>query len=302
MLTSQLLTLQLLCLTRLSLGDDAALSVCSPGCLHGGKCLIDPKTKLPYCECPPLGDLGLYYRGKSCQTEAVRCDSSLWCENGGTCTKLENGEEGFKCTCPHEFQGSKCQTPVAPCGSGLWCANGGSCVFSDEANSTICKCPSTHAGTYCEKMVEPQELGVPAEPNSNFTSPVEVPSKFRREDEKTKYFKLFFCILGGLIVIWILALTLVHYAKERKMSSLHRRHSCKLVERLPFDAEAANSLEDGADRPFPRSMQLQMSPHCHALSLGIPSEGSSTKSLVEAAHLNGTSPERRTMNVDNGNH
>lgn len=52
---------------------------------------------------------------------------------------------------------------MTPCGIGgasdLWCANGGVCENSPEVNGTICKCPSTHAGTNCETLVEPQDLG-----------------------------------------------------------------------------------------------------------------------------------------------
>ncbi|GJP39642.1 hypothetical protein CLOM_g23990 [Closterium sp. NIES-68] len=192
--------------------------VCEPGCLHNGTCKLSPKIKEPECECQPYDrDTGLYFRGKSCQTEAVRCNATWWCENGGKCVAM--GAQGFLCSCPHKFQGSKCQTPVVACGTGLWCANGGVCVFSEEANATICKCPSTHTGASCQTLVEPQDFGPSEQLRTNFTSPLIIPSNSTLDflvDERDKYFHTFFALLGALVFVWVVSLCFVYHSHERR--------------------------------------------------------------------------------------
>lgn len=84
---------------------DAGELVCEPGCLHGGICQLDPQTKAPSCMCPlPDPTTGSYFRGSSCQTEAIRCNATWWCENGGTCTPDPSESDLFSCTCPPKFQ------------------------------------------------------------------------------------------------------------------------------------------------------------------------------------------------------
>ncbi|CAI7854520.1 unnamed protein product, partial [Closterium sp. NIES-53] len=195
--------------------------VCEPGCLHNGTCKLSPKTKEPECVCQPYDhETGLYFRGKSCQTEAVRCNATWWCENGGRCVAM--GAQGFLCSCAHKFQGSKCQTPVVACSTGLWCANGGMCVFSEEANATICKCPSTHTGASCQTLVEAQDFGPSEQLRTNFTSPLIIPSNSTLDllvDERDQYFHTFFALLGALVFVWLVSLCFVYHSRERRRSS-----------------------------------------------------------------------------------
>ncbi|CAI5978135.1 unnamed protein product [Closterium sp. NIES-65] len=266
--------------------------VCEPGCLHNGTCKLNPKTKEPECECQPYDhETGLYFRGKSCQTEAVRCNGTWWCENGGKCVAM--GAQGFLCSCPHKFQvrlplpyivrestrtagyaisdgrpvvpllvpsqvpdepsGEKtggmrkgfsarahissrapsvrrlcgglqhgALTPVVACSTGLWCANGGMCVFSEEANATICKCPSTHTGASCQTLVEAQDFGPSEQLRTNFTSPLIIPSNSTLDlivDERDKYFHTFFALLGALVFVWVVSLCFVYHSRERRRSS-----------------------------------------------------------------------------------
>lgn len=98
--------------------------VCEPGCLHGGICQLDAKTKEPGCLCPlPDAESGVYFRGSSCQTQAVRCNSTFWCENEGSCQKLDDapaGEEHYACSCLAGFQvRTECQTSLTLCHSRL---------------------------------------------------------------------------------------------------------------------------------------------------------------------------------------
>ncbi|CAI5956967.1 unnamed protein product, partial [Closterium sp. NIES-65] len=118
--------------------------------------------------------------------------------------------------------GSKCQTPVVACSTGLWCANGGMCVFSEEANATICKCPSTHTGASCQTLVEAQDFGPSEQLRTNFTSPLIIPSNSTLDlivDERDKYFHTFFALLGALVFVWVVSLCFVYHSRERRRSS-----------------------------------------------------------------------------------
>ncbi|CAI5520303.1 unnamed protein product [Closterium sp. Naga37s-1] len=149
----------------------------------------------------------------------------------------------------HGSLGSKCQTPVVACSTGLWCANGGMCVFSEEANATICKCPSTHTGASCQTLVEAQDFeeanaickcpsthtgascqtlveaqdfGPSEQLRTNFTSPLIIPSNSTLDlivDERDKYFHTFFALLGALVFVWVVSLCFVYHSRERRRSS-----------------------------------------------------------------------------------
>lgn len=82
-------------------------SLCQPGCLNRGTCDINILTKEATCTCPPPDlETSIYFRGSSCQTEAVRCNETFWCENGGVCQAgLGSGE--FTCSCTGAFQVKK---------------------------------------------------------------------------------------------------------------------------------------------------------------------------------------------------
>ncbi|CAI5526872.1 unnamed protein product [Closterium sp. Naga37s-1] len=119
-------------------------------------------------------------------------------------------------------RGSKCQTPVVACSTGLWCANGGMCVFSEEANATICKCPSTHTGASCQTLVEAQDFGPSEQLRTNFTSPLIIPSNSTLDllvDERDQYFHTFFALLGALVFVWLVSLCFVYHSRERRRSS-----------------------------------------------------------------------------------
>ena len=79
-------------------------SLCQPGCLNRGTCDMNILTKEASCTCPPPDlETSIYFRGSSCQTEAVRCNETFWCENGGVCQAgLGSGE--FTCSCTGAFQ------------------------------------------------------------------------------------------------------------------------------------------------------------------------------------------------------
>ncbi|GBG87865.1 hypothetical protein CBR_g46021 [Chara braunii] len=203
-------------------GVAAVPSVQSPRtceCLNGGQCTDGPLgagRAPPVCTCPEANATNPhYFRGTLCQTPAVRCNDTWWCENGGICDRIA---DGFKCNCTGSFQGVKCATPVQMCDENVWCANGGQCGTS-ESNRTICKCPSTHTGANCEREIEDQDLeallNVTATTNS--TLPVQpLPTEGNSIQDKAKYVRVFFLMLGALLLIWAVSFGIVQYRRRLK--------------------------------------------------------------------------------------
>ena len=81
-----------------------SVSLCQPGCLNHGTCEANPLTKEASCTCPQADSgTSIYFRGSSCQIEAVRCNETFWCENGGLC-QASSGSQEFTCACTGAFQ------------------------------------------------------------------------------------------------------------------------------------------------------------------------------------------------------
>eukprot|EP00897_Mesotaenium_endlicherianum_P010086 jgi/Mesen1/9105/ME000058S08597 len=220
--------------------------VCEPECLNGGTCLIDPNSRLPVCICPQESKSGFYYRGTSCQISAVKCNETWWCENAGQCV-AQTSEGSFSCSCPLAFEGPKCQTPVQICGDGLWCANGGLCEASEaDLGRSICKCPSTHTGVNCQTLVEPQELGGPPVRELDSSG---LPGGDFASEERSKYSRIFFGMLVGLLLVWGVAYALVNQQPRKKirLRSGHYRlnpiREGQVVTRLDVDVEAQEHVK-----------------------------------------------------------
>ena len=87
-----------------SASNRTSASLCQPGCLNHGTCDINFLTKEAVCTCPPPDPkTSIYFRGSSCQTEAVRCNETFWCENAGVCQAGLDSRE-FTCSCAGAFQ------------------------------------------------------------------------------------------------------------------------------------------------------------------------------------------------------
>ncbi|XVE77171.1 hypothetical protein DITRI_Ditri13aG0040300 [Diplodiscus trichospermus] len=112
---------------------------CQTGsCNSNGACICnvpDPSTILDG-DRPFLG-------GKFCDEEMTMCDgsNSFWCENGGICEEIVQGEE-YSCKCPPGYGGERCEHHGAPCGR-IFCFHGAECM----AESNACECPHNWKGS-----------------------------------------------------------------------------------------------------------------------------------------------------------
>ncbi|XVF80106.1 hypothetical protein PTKIN_Ptkin15bG0043800 [Pterospermum kingtungense] len=114
-------------------------SRCKTGsCNSAGNCICnlpDPSTILDG-DRPFLG-------GKFCDEEMTMCDgtNSFWCENGGICEEIVQGED-YSCICPPGYSGDHCEHPGARCGR-IFCFHGAECL----AESGVCQCPPNWKGS-----------------------------------------------------------------------------------------------------------------------------------------------------------
>ena len=71
------------------------------------------------------------------------CDgtNSFWCENGGTCEEIVQGED-YSCKCPPGYTGEHCEHPGAPCGR-IFCFHEAECL----TESDVCECPPNWKGS-----------------------------------------------------------------------------------------------------------------------------------------------------------
>ncbi|KAI3411239.1 RING-type domain-containing protein [Psidium guajava] len=112
---------------------------CRTGSCNGnGDCICkfpDPSTILD-------GDR-LFLGGKFCNEETVMCDgtNSFWCEHGGKCEEIVQGEE-YRCQCPPGYTGEHCEYSGARCG-GIFCFHGAECLVEGAA----CECPPGWRGS-----------------------------------------------------------------------------------------------------------------------------------------------------------
>ncbi|XWS46125.1 hypothetical protein CRYUN_Cryun14cG0036800 [Craigia yunnanensis] len=114
-------------------------SGCKTGsCNSTGDCICnlpDPSTILDG-DRPFLG-------GKHCDEEMTMCDgtNSFWCENGGICEEIIQGED-YSCKCPPGYTGEHCEHPGALCGR-IFCFHEAECL----AESDVCECPPNWKGS-----------------------------------------------------------------------------------------------------------------------------------------------------------
>ncbi|XP_041473706.1 uncharacterized protein LOC121422615 [Lytechinus variegatus] len=122
------------------------------------------------------------FSGTTCEVNTDECNS-FPCQNGGTCTDLQNGYicrclagitgtncelrpqpcannpclngatcvevfTTFSCSCLAGFTGTLCETDIDDCAPINPCLNGGTCV--DAVNSFMCRCQTGFSGTNCE--------------------------------------------------------------------------------------------------------------------------------------------------------
>ncbi|KAK9279432.1 hypothetical protein L1049_013111 [Liquidambar formosana] len=112
---------------------------CKTGsCDSTGSCICDlpdPSTILDG-DRPLLG-------GKFCDEEQIMCDgtNSFWCEHGGTCEEIVQGEN-YTCKCLPGYAGAHCEHLGMPCGR-IFCFHEAECLVEGDA----CKCPPDWEGT-----------------------------------------------------------------------------------------------------------------------------------------------------------
>ncbi|KAG2725327.1 hypothetical protein I3760_01G059900 [Carya illinoinensis] len=116
-------------------------SRCKTGiCNNTGACICnfpDPSTILD-------GDR-TFLGGKFCEEEMTMCDgtNSFWCENGGSCEEIVQGEN-YTCKCLPGFTGEHCEHSGAPCGQ-IFCFHEAECLV--EAEGDVCQCPPDWKGS-----------------------------------------------------------------------------------------------------------------------------------------------------------
>ncbi|XP_039046229.1 delta-like protein 4 [Hibiscus syriacus] len=81
--------------------------------------------------------------GRFCDEEMTMCDgtNSFWCENGGLCEEIVQGED-YSCKCPLGYTGKHCQYPGVRCDR-MFCFHGAECLVESNA----CECPSDWKGS-----------------------------------------------------------------------------------------------------------------------------------------------------------
>eukprot|EP01018_Ginkgo_biloba_P018996 Gb_11515 [translate_table: standard] len=81
--------------------------------------------------------------GEFCDEEQVMCDgtNSFWCENGGTCDEIIQGEN-YTCKCQPGYIGKHCEHSGSPCGN-IFCFHQAECIKEDS----ICDCPPDWKGS-----------------------------------------------------------------------------------------------------------------------------------------------------------
>ncbi|XP_071793993.1 uncharacterized protein [Asterias amurensis] len=109
-------------------------------CLNNGYC--QERNGSFVCYCPGT------HHGTVCEHLIIACSTNP-CLNGGTCT---DHSTGHLCECPFGFTGPDCSTVSNnACGTSN-CQNGGTC-FQNDFGTTICFCPESYEGDYCETMI-----------------------------------------------------------------------------------------------------------------------------------------------------
>ncbi|OMP00382.1 hypothetical protein COLO4_12741 [Corchorus olitorius] len=81
--------------------------------------------------------------GKFCDEEMTMCDgtNSFWCENGGICQEIVQGED-YLCKCRPGYTGEHCQHPGVPCGR-TFCFHEAECL----TESGVCQCAPNWRGS-----------------------------------------------------------------------------------------------------------------------------------------------------------
>ncbi|XP_039048266.1 protein jagged-1b-like [Hibiscus syriacus] len=117
--------------------------------------------------------------GRFCDEEMTMCDgtNSFWCENGGICEEIIQGED-YSCKCPLGYTGKHCRYPGVPCGR-MFCFHGAECLVesntcechSDWKGSVDCSLPTTNTTDSSEdsSMSELPHWGRKDNSNTNWT-------------------------------------------------------------------------------------------------------------------------------------
>ncbi|KAK9143815.1 hypothetical protein Syun_013215 [Stephania yunnanensis] len=81
--------------------------------------------------------------GRFCDEEQMMCDgtNSFWCEHGGSCVEIVQGEK-YVCNCTPGFVGEHCEHSGAPCGD-MFCFHEAECLVEDKE----CGCPHDWKGS-----------------------------------------------------------------------------------------------------------------------------------------------------------
>ena len=157
----------------------------------------------------------------------MRCEHfcPLECLNGGICHSVnptgadtatigsgsaaEYESKDFFCKCLGYFTGDLCGTPYENCRDGRQCLNGGECRDRQThyIDTSFCKCPPDHTGTFCETSVAVEAVEATPE------------VKDRLSD-----FQSILMISGATFIVFVFGVVVAVIRRKRRYTTLDISH------------------------------------------------------------------------------